>query len=36
MTGRSHLPEPSWGMIGAPLAIGLTGSAVVLSGHASA
>lgn len=34
MTDRSHLPEPGWGMIGALLALGLTGPAVVLSGHA--
>ncbi|WP_328300044.1 hypothetical protein OG389_21200 [Streptomyces sp. NBC_00435] len=33
MTGRSHLPEPGWGMIGALLAIGLSGPALVLSGH---
>lgn len=34
MTDRSHLPEPGWGMIASLLALGLTGPAVVLSGHA--
>ncbi|WP_404955208.1 hypothetical protein [Streptomyces sp. 147326] len=34
MTDRSHLPPPGWGMVSALLAIGLTGPAVVLSGHA--
>ncbi|MBT2480794.1 hypothetical protein [Streptomyces sp. ISL-94] len=34
MTDRSHLPDPGWGMIGALIAIGLAGPAIVLSGHA--